>query len=67
VSPLILNTLQYLIVDEILLARVLEQSPNTFAHDRYTDEEHNADQTDIEHLDDEQTEYDIRKGRPAIM
>ena len=65
VSPLVLNTLQYLIVDEILLARVLEQGKTVHARTEYTDEESVGEETD-EYLDDE-TEYDTRKGRPVIM
>jgi hypothetical protein len=57
----VLNTLQYLIVDEILLARVLEQKQEI--RTEYTDDESNTEETD-EYLDD--TEYDTRKGQPLI-
>jgi hypothetical protein len=63
----VLNTLQYLIVDEILLARVMEQkSQSVYTHGQYTDEE----STGVENggdFDDEETEYATRKGRPAIL
>jgi hypothetical protein len=59
----VLNTLQYLIVDEILLARVLEQKPKF--QPEYTDED-NGDTVDDD-LDDDETEYDVAKGRPAIV
>ena len=58
-----LNTLQYLIVDEILLARVLEQKPKF--QTEYTDED--SGETADDDLDDDETEYDIAKGRPAIV
>jgi len=64
VSPLLLNTLQYLIVDEILLARVLEQKPENF-QTQYTDDESAGEETD-EYMDDD-TEYDSRKGRPVVL
>ena len=57
-----LNTLQYLIVDEILLARVMEQKKPEW-DTSYRDEEA-AEDTD-EDLD-EDTEYDARKGRPIL-
>jgi hypothetical protein len=50
-------------VDEILLARVLEQK--RVLHTQYTDDESTEDIAD-EYLDDE-TEYDTRKGRPVII
>ena len=58
-----LNTLQYLIVDEILLARVLEQKPKL--QTEYTDED--SGETADDDSDDDETEYDIAKGRPAIV
>ena len=58
-----LNTLQYILVDEILLARVLEQK--RVLHTQYMDDESTEDIAE-EYLDDE-TEYDTRKGRPLIM
>jgi len=63
ISPLVLNTLQYLIVDEILLARVLEQKPKF--QPEYTDED--SGETADDDLEDDETEYDIAKGRPAIV
>jgi hypothetical protein len=58
--------LQYLIVDEILLARVLEQQPQKVAPgEEYTDETE-EEETD-EDMDNEETEYDTRKGRPVIV
>jgi hypothetical protein len=58
--------LQYLIVDEILLARVLEQQPQKVAPgEEYTDETE-EEETD-EYMDNEETEYDTRKGRPVIV
>lgn len=62
ISPLLLNTIQYLIVDEIILARVLEQKPKQYPE--YTDEE--SEETADDDLNDEETEYDIAKGRPVI-
>ena len=60
-----LNTLQYLIVDEILLARVLEQQPQKLPlGEEYTDE---TEEETEEYTDNEQTEYDIRKGRAVIV
>ena len=55
-----LNTLQYLIVDEILLARVMERTP---VWNGYRDEE-NTEDTPEDQEDD--TEYDNRKGRPVF-
>ena len=49
-------------MDEILLARILEQKP--LMHAQYTDEDNGETGSD---LDDEETEYDIAKGRPAIV
>ena len=57
-----LTTLQYLIVDEILLARVMEQKKPVYQG--YRDEVLSEDDTD-EDLDEE-TEYDARKGRPIL-
>lgn len=60
-----LNTLQYLIVDEILLARVLEQQPHKIpSTEEYTDE---TEEETEEYTDNEQSEYDTRKGRPVIV
>jgi hypothetical protein len=50
-------------VDEILLARVLEQK--RVLHTQYTDDEITEDVAE-EYLDDE-TEYDTRKGMPIIV
>ena len=62
-----LNTLQYLIVDEILLARVMEQkSESVYTHGQYTDEESTGVENE-DNYEDEETEYDTRKGRPAIL
>lgn len=57
-----LNTLQYLIVDEILLARVMEQKKPVYQG--YRDEDLSEDNTDEDF--DEETEYDARKGRPIL-
>jgi hypothetical protein len=63
----VLNTLQYLIVDEILLARVLEQQKGTF-HTHFRDDESTEDITEeYNDGDDEATEYDPRKGPPIIL
>jgi hypothetical protein len=51
-------------VDEILLARVLEQKPGNL-QTQYTDEESAGEETD-EYMDDD-TEYDSRKGRPVVL
>jgi hypothetical protein len=59
---LILNTLQYLIVDEILLARVLEQKQEF--HTQYLDNESTGDEAE-EYLDER--EYDTGKGLPVIV
>jgi hypothetical protein len=56
--------MQYLIVDEILLARVMEQRP-AHMHTEDTDEESIGEETE-EYFDDD-TEYHSRKGRPVIM
>jgi hypothetical protein len=54
-------------VDEILLARVMEQkSQSVYTHGRYTDEESTGAENGDD-SDDEETEYDTRKGRPAIL
>ena len=50
-------------MDEILLARVLEQKPKI--QPEYTDED--SGETADDDLDDDETEYDIAKGRPAIV
>ena len=50
-------------MDEILLARVLEQKHVLYAE--FTDDETIEDFTD-EYMDDEM-EYDTRKGRPVIV
>jgi hypothetical protein len=60
----VLNTLQYLIVDEILLARVLEQPQKVPPGEEYTDE---TDEETEDYMDNEGTEYNIRKGRPVIV
>lgn len=63
-----LNTLQYLIVDEILLARVMEQKKPVW-HARYRDvEDVLADTSDDEDLDNDygDTEFDRRTGRPIL-
>ena len=59
-----LNTLQYLIVDEILLARILEQKKfvNT-TEDR--DEEDPPEEE--EHMENEETEFDSGKQRSLFM
>jgi hypothetical protein len=59
----VLNTLQYLIVDEILLARIMEQDKPAW-HATYRDEEQTEDTE--EDLLDEDTEYDANKGRPIL-
>jgi len=59
----VLNTLQYLIVDEILLARVLEQKPKMPCEYRDEDSGETAD----DDLDNDETEYDVAKGRPAMV
>jgi len=59
-----LNTLQYLIVDEILLARILDQKANV--QTEYQDDETNQEATEAYLDSDDDTEYDIRKGRPLI-
>lgn len=62
-----LNTLQYLIVDEILLARVMEQKPQVVnPHGQYSDEESTGVESDI-CSDDEETEFNTRKARPVIV
>ena len=50
-------------MDEILLARVLEQKQVLYTE--FTDDESIEDYTE-EYLDDE-TEYDTRKGRPVVV
>ena len=57
-----LNTLQYLIVDEILLARILEQKHNL--RTEYTDDEVSGEE--VEGLLDEETEYEVGKGAPLM-
>lgn len=61
---MVLNTLQYLIVDEILLARVLVQ-PKVLQTE-YRDDETDGGVTDAYLGDDDETEYDSRKARPLI-
>jgi len=63
VSPLILNTLQYLIVDEIILSRIMlkPQQPTEY-RDEESESEDGGDSTD----GDEDTEYDTRKGIPFL-
>jgi hypothetical protein len=61
-----LNTLQYLIVDEILLARVLvPKKEDLVAQREYTDED-GVVENDIEPYTDE-TEYDNNKGHPVVV
>ena len=60
-----MNTLQYLIVDEILLARVLvTKKEDSNGHGEYTDED-GVVENDIEPYTDE-TEYDNNKGQPLV-
>jgi len=59
----VLNTLQYLIVDEIILARVLEQKPKM--PPEYRDED--GGETSDDDLDNDETEYDVAKGRPVLV
>lgn len=66
-----LNTLQYLIVDEILLARVLESKKETFHNTEFRDDRSMGDVAE-EYIDDDGdddnvTGYDTRKGRPIIV
>ena len=61
-----MNTLQYLIVDEILLARVLVQKKeNSVLNGEYPDED-GVVENGIEPYTDE-TEYDNNKGQPLIV
>jgi hypothetical protein len=61
-----LNTLQYLIVDEILLARVLVQKKeDSVGQGEYTDEDGIVEH-DIEPYTDE-TEYDNNKAQPLVF
>jgi hypothetical protein len=50
-------------VDEILLARILEQRPNL--HAEYTDD--NDDDEVNEAYRDEETEFEAGKGSPFVM
>lgn len=53
-------------MDEILLARIMEQPPQKVPPgEEYTDE--TGDEDTEEYMDNEETEYDTRKGRPAIV
>jgi hypothetical protein len=55
-------------VDEILLARVMEQkSESVYTHGLYTDEESTGVENEDDSNEDDETEYDTRKGRPAIL
>jgi hypothetical protein len=61
---LILNTIQYLIVDEILLARMLDSKQNL--QTEYRDD--NADDGSEENIyRDDQTEFGTRKRAPILM
>jgi hypothetical protein len=54
-------------VDEILLARVMEQKPEIVdSEGHYSDEESTGVGTD-NYADDEETEFNTRKGRPVIV
>jgi len=63
VSPLILNTLQYLIVDEMILSRIMLKSQEP---SEYRDEESDEDDDGESTEGDEETEYDTRKGIPVL-
>jgi len=63
VSPLILNTLQYLIVDEMILSRIMLKSQEP---SEYRDEESDEDDDGESTEGDEETEYDARKGIPVL-
>lgn len=53
-------------MDEILLARIMEQPLQKVPPgEEYTDE--TEDEDTEEHMDNEETEYDTRKGRPVIV
>jgi hypothetical protein len=55
-------------VDEILLARVMEQkSESVYTHGQYLDEESTGVENEDDFNEEEETEYDTRKGRPAIL
>jgi hypothetical protein len=57
----VLNTLQYLIVDEILLARILEQRKSDRGDTRYRDEESDDEENGEEGIEDTN-----RKARDVV-
>lgn len=59
--------MQYLIVDEILLSRVLVQKKtDQVSHGEYTDEE-GVMENGVEPYSDDDTEYNTNKRHPLIM
>jgi len=63
----LLNTLQYLLIDEILLARVLVQKrSDQVLHEEFTDEERVAE-NGIGPYMEEDSEYDNNKGQPFVI